>query len=138
METDFLMRWLLNTVYLVLLALLAPVIAWRVLRHGRYRRGLAEKLLGQIPQRLKGEIVWFHAVSVGEVVQLQKVVNEFRRLTGHRFDILISTSTDTGFDLATQRFPDCQVTWFPLDFSWAVRQALRTVRPRMVVPCSRK
>ncbi len=132
-ETDFLMRWLLNTVYLALLALLSPVIAWRMVRHGRYRRGLAEKLFGQIPKRISREVVWFHAVSVGEVIQLQKIVDEFRRLDDDHFDVLISTSTDTGFDLATKRFPDCQVTWFPLDFSWAVRNALLTVRPRLVV-----
>ncbi|HQZ69591.1 MAG TPA: 3-deoxy-D-manno-octulosonic acid transferase, partial [Planctomycetaceae bacterium] len=132
-ETDFQMRWLLNSVYLALLTVLSPVIAWRMVRHGRYRRGLAEKLFGRIPKRLTREVVWFHAVSVGEVIQLQKIVDEFLRLADNRFDVLISTSTDTGFDLAVKRFPDCQVTWFPLDFSWAVRNALRTIRPRMVV-----
>ena len=127
------MRWLLNTVYLALLAVLSPCIAWRMLRHGRYRSGLAEKLLGRLPRQRGRAIVWFHAVSVGEVIQLQKVVAEFRRLSDDRFDVLISTSTDTGFELAKQRFSGCQVTWFPLDFSWAVRNALRCVKPRMVV-----
>ncbi len=128
------MRWLLNPAYLLLLTVLAPFIAWRIVRHGRYRRGIAEKTLGWLPpSNDPRDVVWFHAVSVGEVIQLQKVVNEFRRQTGDRFRVLVSTSTDTGFDLALQRFPDCQVTWFPLDFSWAVRNALRSVQPRMVV-----
>ena len=128
------MRWLLNTVYLLLLTVLSPFIAWRIVRHGRYRRGIAEKLLGRLPQLHDGrDVVWFHAVSVGEVIQLQKIVDEFRRQTANRFRVLVSTSTDTGFDLALKRFPDCQVTWFPLDFSWSVSHALRSVQPRMVV-----
>jgi len=128
------MRWLLNIVYLLLLTVLSPFIAWRIVRHGRYRRGIAAKLLGRLPQSKGGQdVVWFHAVSVGEVIQLQKVVEEFRRQTANRFRVLVSTSTDTGFDLALRRFPDCQVTWFPLDFSWAVGNALRSVQPRMVV-----
>lgn len=128
------MRWLLNTVYLMLLTVLSPFIAWRIVRHGRYRRGIAEKLLGRLPQSKDGrDVVWFHAVSVGEVIQLQKVVHEFRRQTADRFRVLVSTSTDTGFDLALKRFADCQVTWFPLDFSWAVSNALRSVQPSMVV-----
>ncbi len=128
------MRWLLNTVYLLLLAVLSPFIAWRIVRHGRYRRGIAEKLLGRLAAPSDSrDAVWFHAVSVGEVIQLQKVVQEFRRQTANRFRVLVSTSTDTGFDLAVQRFPDCQVTWFPLDFSWAAGNALRLVQPRMVV-----
>ena len=128
------MRWLLNTVYLLLLTVLSPFIAWRIVRHGRYRRGIAEKLLGRLPQSNDTrDVVWFHAVSVGEVIQLQKVVHEFRRQTADRFRVLVSTSTDTGYDLALKRFPDCQVTWFPLDFSWAVDHALRSVQPSMVV-----
>ncbi len=128
------MRWLLNIVYLLLLTVLLPFIAWRIVRHGRYRRGIAEKLLGRLPQSDDGrDVVWFHAVSVGEVIQLQKVVHEFRHQTNDRFRVLVSTSTDTGFDLALKRFPDCQVTWFLLDFSWAVSNAVRFVQPRMVV-----
>ncbi|MDA1229905.1 MAG: 3-deoxy-D-manno-octulosonic acid transferase [Planctomycetota bacterium] len=128
------MRWLLNTVYLLLLTVISPFIAWRILRHGRYRQGIAEKLLGRLPTASDSrDVVWFHAVSVGEIIQLQKIVDEFRRQTAGEFRILVSTSTDTGFELALKRFPDCQVTWFPLDFSWAVANALRCVRPRLVV-----
>ena len=128
------MRWLLNTIYLLLLTALSPFIAWRVLRHGRYRNGISEKLLGRLPNVNDGrEVVWFHAVSVGEVIQLQKVVDEFRRQTSDRLSIVVSTSTDTGFELAIKRFPDCHVTWFPLDFSWAVASAVRAVQPSLVV-----
>ena len=128
------MRWLLNIVYLLLLTSLSPFIVWRVARHGRYRRGIAEKLFGRLPSSDDSrEAVWFHAVSVGEVIQLQKVVDEFRRESANRFRIVVSTSTDTGFELAVKRFPECQVTWFPLDFSWAVQNAVRSIQPRMVV-----
>lgn len=125
---------LLNLIYLSLLLLLSPVILWRVLRHGRYRRGLPEKLLGRIslPDDPR-PVAWFHAVSVGEVIQLQKVVDDYLKQNGEQRRILITTSTDTGFDLAQQRFPDCQVSWFPLDFSWAVSGALDRIQPDFVV-----
>jgi 3-deoxy-D-manno-octulosonic-acid transferase len=128
------MRWLLNAVYMLLLVSISPVITWRMFRHGRYRQGLAEKLLGRVDFRADGRpVVWFHAVSVGEVIQLQKVVDEFRRRTREEFQIVVSTSTDTGWELVQKRFADCQKTWFPLDFSWAVSQAIRRIRPAQVV-----
>jgi len=128
------MRWLLNSVYLLLLTILSPMIAWRIVRHGRYRKGIAEKLRGLLNVTQDGRpIVWFHAVSVGEVIQLQKVVDEFRRQTADRFAVLVSTSTDTGFELARKKFSGCQLAWFPLDFSWAVRNAVLRVQPVMVV-----
>lgn len=131
---DSAMRWLLNLIYACLLTALAPVIAWRVLRHGRYRRGIAEKLGGCLKIRKDSRpVVWFHAVSVGEVIQLRKVVDEFRRQSDDRFRVVVSSSTDTGYDLALSRFPGCQITWFPLDFSWAVSNALSRVQPALVV-----
>ncbi|MFY8058263.1 MAG: 3-deoxy-D-manno-octulosonic acid transferase, partial [Planctomycetaceae bacterium] len=128
------MHWVLNAVYALLLTALSPLIAWRMLRHGRYRRGIAQKLLGTL-QHPNGSrpVVWFHAVSVGEIVQLQKIVLEFRRASADRFAILVTTSTDSAWDLAQQRFPECTVDWFPLDFSWAVGTALDRIRPVQVV-----
>lgn len=128
------MHWVLNLIYAALLTLLSPVILWRMIRHGRYRRGIRQKLFGQLPFTPDGRpVAWFHAVSVGEIVQLQKIVDEFRRQTGDGWLVVVSTSTDTGYDLAKQRFPGCQLVWFPLDFSWAVRRALQTVQPRLLV-----
>ncbi len=128
------MRWLLNTVYMLLLVALSPVIGWRIFRHGRYRQGLSEKLFGLVQIQHDGRpTVWFHAVSVGEVIQLQKVVEEFRRQTKDRFLIVVSTSTDTGWELVQKRFSGCKLTWFPLDFSWAVRNAILRIQPAQVV-----
>ncbi|MEO1982987.1 MAG: 3-deoxy-D-manno-octulosonic acid transferase [Fuerstiella sp.] len=128
------MKWILNCIYVLLLLVLSPVILWRSLRHGRYRNGWREKLFGSLPISTgDNPVVWFHAVSVGEVVQLQKIVDAFRTETGDTFRIVVTSSTDTGFGLATSRFSDCTVSWFPLDFSWAVANAIRRVKPAMVV-----
>ncbi|MEZ6132772.1 MAG: 3-deoxy-D-manno-octulosonic acid transferase [Planctomycetaceae bacterium] len=128
------MTWVLNIVYMALLSLLSPVILWKSLRYGRYRDGWMEKLFGRLP--IFGDqqpVVWFHAVSVGEVLQLQKIVQSFREDVGDAVQILVTTSTDTGFELANTRFPGCTVSWFPLDFSWAVTNAVWRVRPQVVV-----
>ena len=128
------MKWALNLAYVSLLLMLSPVIIWRSLRHGRYRRGWKQKLFGSLPE-LSGDrpVIWFHAVSVGEVLQLQKVVEQFQIANGETYSIVITTSTDTGFDLAKERFAGCTVCWFPLDFSWSVRTAIRRINPKMVV-----
>lgn len=127
------MKWILNFIYAVLLTLLSPIILWRSLRHGRYRQGWKEKLLGRLPTFHNRPVVWFHAVSVGEVLLLRHVVEKFQESVGVDVQLLVTTSTDTGFALARERFPDCTVSWFPLDFSWAVSAALQRVQPDMVV-----
>ena len=72
-------------------------------------------------------------MSVGEVIQLQKIVSRFLSATGDHFHVVVTTSTDTGFDLAQERFDGCQVEWCPLDFSWSVSAAVRRIRPELLV-----
>ena len=113
-----------------------PYWLWQMVRHGKYRKGLAERL-GAVPARLRlpGEqepVIWVHAVSVGEVLAVAGLVEELqRRFPQHR--ILISTTTDTGQELARKRFGERKVFYFPMDFAFAVRPYLRALRPRMVV-----
>ena len=124
--------WLLNVVYLCLLAVASPLLVYRSLVYGKYRDGWPEKLLGRVPRReSRGRCVWLHAVSVGEVLLLRTVIDELRR--AHReLEVWISTTTHTGHAVAAEQFPDCRVVYFPLDFTWSVRAALQRVRPDVV------
>jgi 3-deoxy-D-manno-octulosonic-acid transferase len=127
------MPYLLNILYLLTLLVLSPWLLYKALTTGKYRRGLACKLTGSVPRPWgEGPCAWFHGVSVGEIHLLRPVVAAFRaRYPGWR--CVISTTTDTGYDEACKRFPDLPVIYWPLDFTWAVRRALRRVRPGLVV-----
>ena len=103
--------WILNLVYAGLLVAVAPVVLYRAIVHGKYRDGWGEKLLGRLPAReADGTCVWFHAVSVGEVLQLRTGLAELR---GRRPDVqvLITTTTATGHAVAREKYPDCRVCY---------------------------
>jgi 3-deoxy-D-manno-octulosonic-acid transferase len=125
------MRYLLDAVYLLVLA---PVLLYKVLTTRKSRRGFVHKLTGHAA-RLAGSsrpVAWFHGVSVGEIHLLRPVIAAFRK-RHPGWECVVSTTTDTGFAEAQQRFPDLHVFWWPFDFSWAARRALRRVRPALVV-----
>jgi 3-deoxy-D-manno-octulosonic-acid transferase len=131
------MRYLLDALYLCILTLLLPWLLFKACTTGKYRRGLAAKLLGL--SRTPGEVardprprVWFHGVSVGEIHLLRQVVAAFQQ-RHPEYACVISTTTDTGFDEARQRFPDLAVVYYPFDFSWAVRRTLRHLDPALIV-----
>ncbi len=126
------MPLLLNLIYLALLTAYAPFLIVRALRTGRYREGWPEKFLGRAPHRIGDRpCLWFHAVSVGEVLQLQSVVRELERRRP-RWDVVISTTTTTGLSVARRTFPDLVTFYAPLDFSWATRHAISRVRPTVL------
>ena len=127
------MAYLLNLVYLLLLILGSPWLVYAAIRKGKYREGLAAKFLGRVPVRPGNErCIWLHAVSVGEVNLLGPLL---ARLEQQHPDwvYMISTTTKTGFDLAKKKYGPRTVFYCPLDFSWAVRQAIKRVRPNLLV-----
>ena len=129
-----LLRWTLNAVYAIALVLAAPAIAWAALRTGKYREGYASKLLGRVPER-NGDrtCLWLHAVSVGEVNLLGVLITELRRRHPNA-DLVIPSTTKTGYDLARRKYgAEHTVFYAPLDFSWAVEEAMRRVRPDLLV-----
>jgi 3-deoxy-D-manno-octulosonic-acid transferase len=122
---------------LLFLALIVSTPWWllQMLRHGKYRTGWGERL-GRVPQRLLhdagGPTIWIHAVSVGEVLAISRVVEELKaQLPGWR--IVVSTTTDTGQKLARQRFGENNVFYLPLDLPFAVRPFWQALSPKLLV-----
>lgn len=118
------------------LVLSAPWWLWRMATTHKYREGLGQRL-GRVPQRLREagdsrRVIWLHAVSVGEVLAVSRLVSELdAALPGHR--VLISTTTRTGQDLARQKFGADRVFYCPLDLPWATRAYLNALKPELLV-----
>lgn len=120
-----------------------PYWLFQMLRHGKYRGGLTERL-GKVSPRLReGRLrkdparkfagsIWIHAVSVGEVIAIGGLVEELRRRFPQHW-VVISTTTGTGQALARKRFGDANVFYFPMDFAFAIRPYLTRLRPSLVV-----
>ncbi len=127
------MPYLLNLVYVLLLLAASPWLVYQAIRKGKYREGFSEKLLGRVPRRISDKpCVWLHAVSVGEVNLLASLIRE---IASERPDwqCVLSTTTMTGMALAKRKYPHLTVFYCPLDFSWAVRAAVRRIRPCLLV-----
>ena len=131
------MPYFLYTLALALAMLVSlPYWLYQVVRHGKYRRGFAERL-GKLPPRLTSasatsRVIWVHAVSLGEVLAVSGLVERMRNVFP-RHRIVVSTTTDTGQDLARKRFGEENVFYFPMDFAFAIRPYLRGLQPEMVV-----
>ncbi|MBM3998222.1 MAG: 3-deoxy-D-manno-octulosonic acid transferase [Planctomycetes bacterium] len=127
------MRWILNGLYLLILLVLAPYLALVSIRTGKYRRGWGQKLLGLVPvRRSESACLWLHAVSVGEVNLLGAFLSRFEAAHPD-WECVISTTTRTGFDVATRRYAPRSVFYCPLDFSWAIGSVFRRIRPSAIV-----
>jgi 3-deoxy-D-manno-octulosonic-acid transferase len=123
------MKLVLDLLYLFAGIAYSPVIVYRAVRHKRYRSGWAQRF-GRISRRSPSKrCIWIHAVSVGEVNAAKTVVTELVKKFGD-FEIVISTTTDTGFARAMNLLgKNHQVFYFPFDFSLVMRRAFNNLNP---------
>ncbi len=114
---------------------LLPRFLFDALRHGKYAAGLRERA-GKIP-KLDSEgrpVVWLHCVSVGEAQAARPLARALlARYTNHA--LVVSTTTLTGQRVAREAFAGdaALVFYFPFDWAWSVRRALRAVNPSAVL-----
>jgi 3-deoxy-D-manno-octulosonic-acid transferase len=129
-----------NLALIVALVLGAPWWLFRMATTLKYREGLLERL-GMVPFRLRKQIgglcpgrplIWVHAVSVGEVLAVSRLVKTLDAALPE-YLIAVSTTTRTGHALANERFGSNRVFYCPLDLPWAVRAYLNTLQPSLFV-----
>lgn len=129
---------LLNLLYWIAIVLLSPYLLYQNIRYGKYREGITAKFLGNVPSRKPTAAgtyrpcFWFHAVSVGEAVLIAPLIARLRR-ESPEIEIVLSTTSQTGQAVAKSKYPDLPIFYAPLDFTWAIRRALRRLRPDVLV-----
>src|SRR5919205_2420383 len=128
--------FLLYSILLTLgILVMLPVFAWDALRHGKYVAGLRERAGGINDFDTGGRpVIWLHCVSVGEAQAARPLA---RALLGEYPDhaLVVSTTTLTGQRVAREAFEGqaALVFYFPFDWAWSVRRALRAVNPSVVL-----
>ena len=83
---------------------------------------------------LKEKVIMFHAVSVGEVLSLEKLIQQTHR-TFPDYSIVLTTGTKTGQELAHKKYSQIAdyITYFPFDFPYAINNFLNKINPNMVI-----
>jgi 3-deoxy-D-manno-octulosonic-acid transferase len=119
--------------YTLLLTLgLAFTLPYYLVRFRKYLPTLADRFgFLKLPQLRKS--IWVHAVSVGEVKAVERLLERLRQQFPSQ-TIVVSTATPTGQQLARERRDIVDHTfYFPIDLPWAVRRAVNHVDPEMVI-----
>jgi 3-deoxy-D-manno-octulosonic-acid transferase len=118
--------------------LLVPVILYHLYRSvSRGRPPAFLERFGYIPSTelapIKNRpVIWLHAVSVGETIAARPLLKALRKKYPG-YAILISNTTETGRSIASGYSEKDLCIYFPFDFLPAVRLALNTIKPKMII-----
>ena len=114
--------------YIIALIFLLPIEYFK--RPSRIKKrwlkekfGLFKKNLTHTTSLSSQPKIWIHAVSVGEVIAISNLI---KKLT-NKYEIVLSTITDTGQKVATDKFKDypVRVIYLPFDVNFAIRRTIK-------------
>ena len=119
-------------IYNLLILLLIPIFQLRILLKSfsdqGYRANLSQRYGSNLTKvnRQKKKIIWFHAVSLGEVIGSQNVIKLF--LKTH--DVVLTTTTPTGFRKAQAIYKDTlAINYAPWDLNIFINRFLDFHQP---------
>lgn len=127
-------------VYTVVFTCLLPVVFFRLwvrsLRLPAYRGRWLERL-GRVPLPPLEEVMWLHAVSVGEAIAAIPLVHRFHQQFP-KSPILITTTTPTGSDRVQAAFKDMlgkQIyhCYLPYDLPFTLNAFFKRIKPKLLI-----
>lgn len=124
-------------IYNILLTLLSPIwVPWMLLRaNKRAEKVNWKQRTGEysLPLRKGTDRLWFHAVSVGEVVACLPVLREIREMNPD-VEIILSVTTSSGHQTAREKAEGLfdHLVYFPIDVPRFTVNALVTTKPKVV------
>lgn len=130
------MIWVYRLLFLPLMSVVAPYYLWRMRKRGGYSRhfgdrfGALERIPAKSPQAKR---VWIQAVSVGEMLAIGPLLDRLASQPG--CEVVLTTTTSTGFALAQERYARkvVGVGYFPLDAWPFSRRAWNALQPDVAV-----
>ena len=79
------------------------------------------------------EILWIHAVSVGEAIAAVSLIKKIKEKHPDA-EVIVSTVTDTGQKVAKERIGDAaRIVYVPFDLPFAANNALKNIKPSLFI-----
>ena len=127
---------MMRRIYTALVYCAAPwaflAVLWRAVRDAGYREGLGERF-GFGPRSETAEVIWVHAVSLGEMTAAAPLVRALRSRYPKN-ELILTTATPTGRARARSLYGEnVNVRFLPYDMPDAVSRFLERIRPRLAI-----
>lgn len=123
------MYFLYTLLYLLALFYFLPKEFFKRPKHLR-KKWLREKfgLMDKLKFEKEAPILWIHAVSVGEVLAITPLIEKL----GSNYNILLTTITDTGREIAEKKLNHSfiKIFYLPLDLGFCLRTFINRTKPK--------
>jgi 3-deoxy-D-manno-octulosonic-acid transferase len=125
------MRSFYSCLFYLLIPFILVRLIWRANNAPAYRDRWGERF-ALYNKKFSLNVIWFHAVSVGEAEALFPLVRQIQQQFPDQ-KILITTTTPTGSARVKAAMPSVEHVYLPYDIPFAVNRFMRCFKPKLAV-----
>lgn len=129
---------MLRLLYTLVLTLIAPLFLYGLFKRKQGKPSVGKRWkehFGFTPNLSQVDdqpVIWFHAVSVGEVIAVSPLIRRYAAANPSH-NIVITTTTPTGAEQADKLADIATHRYMPLDFTFAVKGFINHIRPNKLI-----
>lgn len=130
------MYFIYNLLIIFLSVVFSPIIVIAMILKPKFRAGFFQKIgcYKKINKIAGQKTIAIHAVSVGEVIAVEKFIKTVREEFPAE-KIILTTVTKTGNEVANKKLADVvdEIVYFPFDLFFAVKSFVKNIAPDIVI-----
>jgi len=127
---------IIRFVYTLLVTLLSPFFLYSLYKKKEGKPAIGKRWKEHFgitaALKVKGNPIWIHAVSVGEVLAVTPLIKQLHS-RNPTINLLLTTTTSTGAEQAAKLSDIVEHRYMPLDFNFAVKRFIKTIQPQQLI-----
>jgi 3-deoxy-D-manno-octulosonic-acid transferase len=128
--------WFYRIIFAPVALILSPKYLLKMKRRGDYQGAISMRMgirLDNWPKTEGKQRIWIQAVSLGEMLVIERLIRELA--DNPNTEILLTTTTSTGLKLAREKYSNIcdRICYFPMDFWPFSRKFWQRMRPDLAI-----
>ena len=127
------MLFLYQIIILIILILSPLIIIFRLIKKKEDKRRFIEKFSFPSQKRINGKLIWFHSVSVGELMSIIPLVKHYEKNKSVKQILITSSTLSSSKVIKKFKFKKTVHQFYPIDFYLITNKFLNFWKPNVAI-----
>ena len=127
------MFFIYQIIFTILIVFSPLVIIFRILKNKEHKRRFVEKFSLATKRRIKGNLLWFHGASVGEILSIIPLIKNYEKNDSIKQILVTSSTLSSSKVLEKFNFKKVVHQFYPIDQVYFINKFLNYWRPNLAI-----
>ena len=127
------MFFIYQIIFTILIVFSPLVIIFRILKNKEHKRRFVEKFSLPTKRRIKGNLLWFHGASVGEILSIIPLIKNYEKNDSIKQILITSSTLSSSKVLEKFNFRKVVHQFYPIDQVYFINKFINYWRPNLAI-----